>query len=105
MEDLSGQAGFQVSTPGDVTLSGFSGTYMERTWLQGGADGCDVARAWRSTGGDLRYLAHAGQTDLLWVLDVDGYALVIDGPISEDATAQDRAEVIDMVGSIRIEHV
>src|SRR5262245_51427581 len=103
---LESQDGFRVSTPTDVTVDGFTGTYMERT-LPDRIDpiACFSARfqVWVTRGNGNRYLQHPGQRDLLWVLDVDGAPLVIDAPLDADASAQDRAEVLRMVDSIRID--
>jgi hypothetical protein len=45
------------------------------------------------------------QQDLLWVLDVDGFPLVVDASLDADASAQDRAEILEMVDSIRMEPI
>ena len=109
VDNLAGQKALRPTRPtdvtvgGNVTAGGNVGTYLELT-LPAGADPgrCDGGefRLWASGGGDRRYLDNPGQTELLWILNQD---LVIDAPLSPDASAQDRAEVLDMVESIRIE--
>src|SRR5262245_17853134 len=103
---LESQDGFRVSTPTDVKVDGFSGTYMERT-LPGRIDpiGCFSARfqAWMTRGNGNRYLQHRGQQDLLWILDVDGTPLVIDAPLDSESTHQERTEVLRIVDSIQID--
>ena len=103
---LADQRGFRVTTPTDVTVDGFSGTYMERT-LPRKTDPIDCFasrfQVWRSRGNGNRYLGHRGQQDLLWILDVDGAPLVIDAPLGSDASEQDRAEVLEIVDSIQID--
>jgi len=103
---LVNQAGFRSTAPTDVVVDGFAGTYMERTLsARTVPDDCVTHRfmVWRTRGNGKRWLAHAGQHDLLWILDVDGAPLVIDAAVDADASAQDRAEVIRMVDSIQID--
>jgi len=103
---LASQEGLRVSTPTDATVDGFAGTYMERTVPAGSKTfRCDegVFRVWLDTGGGDRYLGGAGQLDLLWILDVGGVPLVVDVSLGAEASAQDRAELVQMVESIRID--
>jgi hypothetical protein len=44
-----------------------------------------------------------GQRDLLWIVDVDGVPLVIDAALGAEASAQDRAELIQIAESVRID--
>jgi hypothetical protein len=102
---LASQRGVRASAPTDVTVDGFAGKYMERTVSAGTnlAD-CDEGqfRPWLSTGGGERFL-EPGQRDLLWIVDVDGVPLVIDAALGAEASAQDRAELIQIVESVRID--
>ena len=103
---LAGQKGLRVSTPTDITVDGFAGTYMERTVRAGTnlAD-CDGAhfRPWLATDGGERYL-EPGQHDRLWIIDVDGVPLVIDASLGEAGTsAQDRAAHIQIAESLQID--
>jgi len=103
---LAGQQGLRVSTPTDITVDGFAGTYMERTVLAGTnlAD-CDGVhfRPWLATDGGERYL-EPGQRDRLWIIDVDGVLLVIDASLGERGTSgQDRAAHIQIAESVRID--
>ena len=94
----------------DVTLGGHSGRYM---WWSVPADmdftGCDMDgpdhyfESW--TGGNTgdRYQQGAGQVDQLWILDVDGARLVIDAFDMPSATAAEREELREVIGSIRFE--
>ena len=103
---LQSQDGFRVSTPTNVTIDGFSGTYMERTLpnrIDPGGCSSAVFQVWVTQGNGNRYLQHRGQQDLLWILDVDGAPLVIDAPLGPDATDRDRAEMLQIVDSIRID--
>jgi hypothetical protein len=105
---LAGELGLRPSPPSDVAVSGFAGTYMELTVpAQTKLDRCSAGRmqAWALTGdgSDYVWLNNAGQHDLLWILEVDGLPLVIDAFLAADASAQDRAELVQMVESIQID--
>lgn len=103
---LASQEGLRVSTPTDATIDGFAGTYMERTEPAGTETlRCDegVFRVWLDARGGERDLGGPGQLDLLWILDVDGVPLVIDVSLDAGTSAQVRAELVQMVESIRID--
>ena len=113
---LEAQPMRHATTPTDVTLDGYHGRYLE--WsvpddmvVTGDADfaGCDVEPSnghrdfvsWLGNGFGERYQQVAGQVDMLSVLDVDGQRLVIDATYSPDTTEADRAELADIVESLR----
>ena len=102
---LASQKGRHASTPTDVTVDGFAGKYMELTVPAGiylaECDGGEF-RTWLGTDGGERYL-QPGQRDLLWIVDVDGTPLVIDAALGAGTSAQDRAERIQIVNSVRID--
>ena len=103
---LATQEGLRVSTPTEVTLDGFAGTYMERRMpARTRVSDCDGAqfRVYLDAGGGARYLGRAGHLSLLWVLDVDGVPLVIEASLDAGTSAQIRAELVQMVESIRID--
>jgi len=105
---LAGQQGLRPSPPTDVVVSGSSGTFMELTVpAQTKLDRCwrDRMQAWALTGdgSNAIWLNNPGQHDLLWILEVDGLPLVIDAFLAADASAQDRAELLQMVESIQID--
>jgi hypothetical protein len=102
---LASQRGVRASTPTDVTLSGFDGTYMERTVPAGmNLDECNGAqfRLWLATDGGQRYV-EPDQYDLLWIVDVDGVPVLFDAALGKGTTAQDRAELIQIIETIRID--
>jgi hypothetical protein len=102
---LANQQGLRVSTPTDVTIGGFTGTYMERKVPAGTViSDCDGAqfRVYLVPEWGSRYL-EPGQLQRLWVLDVDGVPLVIDASIQTGASAEVRAELLQMVESIQID--
>jgi hypothetical protein len=101
---LANQRGLHASSPTDIKVDGFSGKYMERTVAAGtkltDCDGGEF-KPWLGTDGGARYIL-PGQVDLLWIVDVDGVPLVIDTALHA-ASAKDRAELVQMVESIRID--
>ncbi len=105
---LASQKGIRSSPPTDITLDGFAAIRMERTIpVRASQSDCDLLqfRTWVETGGGPRYLGSPGQTDLLWILDIDGTPLVIDVALDVEATAGDRAELLQMVESIQIDRI
>lgn len=109
---LASQKGLRVSTPTDVTVDGFAGTYMERRVpARTRISDCDGAKTpeqqpvfnvYRSPGFGNRLL-RPGQLQQLWILDIDGVPLVIDASIEPGTSAQVRAELVQMVESVRID--
>jgi hypothetical protein len=102
---LASQKGHHASTPTDVTVDGFTGKYMEMT-VPARIDLADCHggqfRTWVDPDGGARWL-RPGQRDLLWILDVDGTPLMIDVALGAGTSAQDRAERIQIVKSVRID--
>ena len=105
---LAGQQGLRPSPPIDVVMGGLAGTHMELTVpAQAKLDRCSDGRmqAWALTGDGSRqiWLNNPGQHDLLWILEVDDVPLVVDAFLAAGASAQDRAELLQMVESIQID--
>jgi hypothetical protein len=103
---LMSQKDRHATAPTDVSLSGFTGKYMELTTPAGiDVADCDGGefRTWIDANGQRNL--EADQRDLLWIVDVDGTRLVIDSALGPETTQQDRADRIQMVESIRIEPV
>ncbi|HKI28769.1 MAG TPA: hypothetical protein VKB32_05015 [Actinomycetota bacterium] len=102
---LATQQGVRVSTPTDVTVAGFAGTYMERRvparMVSSDCDS-DQFRVYRVPEWGGRYL-EPGQLQRLWVLDVDGVPLVIDASIQTGASTGILVELLQMVESVRID--
>lgn len=113
---LVGQEGRNATKPTDVTLAGYSGTYLE--WsvpadmvvtADSDFEGCDQQPSnghldfvsWLSSGGGERYQQVAGQVDRLWILDVDGKRLVVDATYSPDATEAARDELNGVAQSLK----
>jgi hypothetical protein len=90
--------------PRPTEFDGFTGMSMTMTTpTLAKIDGCDRGRFALWWGGGQRYLNNPGESQDLWMLDIDGSVLVIDAPVGADAQLQDRDQVYgDLVGSIRI---
>jgi hypothetical protein len=105
---LASQKTRHASVASDVTLSGFTGKFMELT-VPARIDLADCHdgqfRTWVDPTLDGARWLEPGQRDLLWIVDVDGSRLVIDAALGPKTTRQDRADRIQMVESIRIEPV
>ncbi len=94
-----------ATTPVDVTIGGYHGKYLEWTVPNDidfatcdKLDGEAVFQSW--TG---RNQQAPGQVDRLWILDIDGKRFVLDAWFLQDTSTADRAELMDIVNSIRFE--
>ena len=105
---LANQDGFDASTPTDVEIDGYAGTYLERA-VSAGVDPatCDDGqyRTWVDPTLEGARWVEARQRDLLWIVDVDGTRLLIDAALGPQTTEQDEADRIQMVESIQIQPV
>jgi hypothetical protein len=102
---LARQQGLRVSTPTDVVVDGYAGTYMERRVpFRTDVSDCDggVFRVYLSPGFGSRLLK-PGQLQRLWILDLEGVPLVIEAGNDPGTSAQVRAELVQMVESVRID--
>jgi hypothetical protein len=100
-----------ATKPTDVTLDGYAGEYLEWS-VPSDMDfsTCDLDgdehefKSWTAKGwADSRSQQAPGQVDQLWILDVAGARLVIDASPMPYATAEERAELLGIVESIRFE--
>jgi hypothetical protein len=94
---LAGLPVIDISEKRDVTLDGYSGTYLEFTKNTGNEYGCAGMDGWpTNTGTDV------DEHNQVWILDVDGVRLVIDA-FSTSASESVRVELRRIVESIQIE--
>ncbi len=94
-----------ATAPTDVTLDGYAGKQMELTTPADFAD-CNQGqiRSWTYAPGESDYRSHEpGDRSVLWILDVDGVRLVLEATYAPGASAQDRAEILQMVESVQID--
>lgn len=102
---LEDQPGRHATSPTNVTLDGYAGKQIELTAPTDFAD-CDsgMFKSWTYAPGegDSRY-HEPGEHDLLWIVNVDGVPLVLDVAYTPGASAQERAELLQIVESARID--
>jgi hypothetical protein len=111
---LASQPMYEATTPVDVTLGGYSGKRMDLQ-LASGIDlsSCDTIAGsdagayfvWGSSepsGNDL-YAQGPGQRSHLWILDVDGFRLIVVNNDFAGTTAEDQAAALAVINSISIE--
>jgi hypothetical protein len=105
---LAGRPMRDATPPAAVTLGGYDGKYLE--WsvptdlvLEDCDQGYFDSWTGNGTGGTGRYQQGPGQVDQLWILDVAGQRFVIDAYYMPEATERDRAELQQVVDSIRFE--
>jgi hypothetical protein len=96
---LANQPQTLASPIADVTLAGYSGSYVEYVF-EGPQPDCSALDRWPTPVGNRQ--AIKGESDKLWILDVDGVRLVIDTFFFPLVTEADHAEVEAIVNSIRI---
>ena len=103
---LAAQPLRHATAPTDVELAGFDGKYLELS-VPDDVDilnDCDEGyfESWTAHGwGSDRFQQGPGQVDRIWILDVNGARLVIDAAYLPEASRQDRAELENVVNSIR----
>ena len=102
---LANQPRRHASTPTEVAVDGFAGKQIELTVPASTAD-CHEGefRSWTEqppVGGASYHMP--SEHDLLWIVDVDGDRLVIDAEFLPGTSAQDRAELLQVVNSVRID--
>jgi hypothetical protein len=106
---LAAQEGREASAPTDVTVGGFPATRIELTVpadLDTSACTNGNLRYWPGPGPDLNSglcCNPPGNTDVVYVVDVDGRRLVIVARHYPDSSAANRAELQAIVDSIQIE--
>jgi len=102
---LTNLPGLQATTPADVTVAGYQGKQLTLTAPASFAD-CTQAeegnfRLWELPLGAI-YSMSEGQRDRVWILDVDGQRLVIQALEKVGQTADQRAQVDEILDSIRL---
>ena len=100
---LSAQPLRAGSNPVPVTVAGYHGLYVETSvpaHIDFGTCQDGYFDSWISTGGGGRYQQGPGQRDSLWILDVGGYRLVIDGEHMPGATQAQIDEITGMVKTL-----
>lgn len=100
----------KATAPIDVTVDGYAGKYLE--WsvpADAEFSKCDTDagthyfESWIGPGDGDRYQQGPGQLDRLWILDVDGSRLVIDGFSMVNSTPEDIEQLMSVIKSIKFE--
>ena len=116
---LSEQKGWaDVSTPSDISIDGYAGRAFQRT-TPTDLSGCPreyappptellypVFPSWENVGDDgARGWSYygPGETETLWVLDVDGTIVIVNARVAADKPAKAHAELAAVLDSIRID--
>ncbi len=114
MAALMARASRDASAPVDVTLDGYPGKMIILhvpddldVPEEGSFVDCDDDHfgSWGSSGepGPARFHQLPGQTDEVWVVNIEGQAAVIDAGYYEETPAEDVAEMRAIVNSIDFE--
>ena len=93
---LVGSPNTESTEPVVVTISGYTGVYLDYT----NNGGCGTLQRWTSAFGNREALAM--ERDQVWILDVDGTRLVIDAASFEGTSEEDVAEMHTIVESLTI---
>jgi basic membrane lipoprotein Med (substrate-binding protein (PBP1-ABC) superfamily)/DNA-binding SARP family transcriptional activator len=105
---LTNSAGFAATEASDVTIDGYEGQRIDLIVPDYNQDECRDGRfglwteAGQGTGGPNRWAQGPGQQLQLWILDVDGTRLVINASSFPNTSAQDRADLDEVLRSIQI---
>lgn len=104
---LGSLPGFDVITPTEVTVDGYRGKQLTLT-APDNFEGCKLSigeyRLWQLPLGMI-FSFTPGQRMALWILDVEGERLVVSSDTFPATTAQELAEIQEVLDSIRIETV
>ena len=98
---LSEQSGWiDVTTPADISIDGHPGKAFQRA-TPTTLSGCAVEfTSWEGPTGTSHY--PAGDTETVWVLDLDGTIIVLETRLNAGQPAQAQAELAAILDSIRI---
>ncbi len=91
------------SDPVPVIVAGYKGLYVETSvpaLIDFTKCGDGYFDSWTSSNGGGRFQQGPGQRDRLWILDVHGYRLVIDGWHMPGATGQQINQITQMVKTL-----
>jgi hypothetical protein len=102
VEALTAQQPRVTKPPTEITIDGYAGVAIETTLASdiSAADCGGHIEPWRTRGNSQRWL-DPGFEQTIWILDVEGSRLVIEGSFAPDATGAARAAVRAMMDSIQ----
>ena len=102
---LGNQPGVSAPAPVDVTISGYSGQYVETTVTQDVlkcGNGFDGFWLWDGKHSDRRYVQGTGEVNRIYAVDVDGEIFTFDVRLPAYTTDADVAEVMSMLETLEI---
>lgn len=105
---LANQRGISSEPPVDVTVSGYSGQYVDTTVTQDISkcgNGTDGFWLWDGKNSDRRYVQGTGELNRIYAFDVDGERFTFAVRLPADTTDADVAEVMAMLETLEIEPV
>jgi len=105
---LANQAGVSSQPPVDVTVSGYSGQYVDTTVTQDISkcgNGHDGFWLWDGKNSDRRYVQGTGELNRIYAFDVDGERFTFAVRLPADTTDTDRADVMSMLETLEITRV
>jgi hypothetical protein len=101
---LVSQHGMDVTEPTAIELDGRPGQAVTLSPADVDPATCDegVVSPWFEPDGDSRHYAAPAETEVLWIVDLDGHRAVINTGSVAEMTPATRAQLDEMLASIRI---
>ncbi len=101
---LVGQLGMDVTAPTAIEVDGRAGQAVTLSPADVDPATCDegTVSPWFEADGDSRFYAAPGETETVWIVDVDGRRAVLNAGSVVDVTPATRAQLDEMLASIRI---
>jgi hypothetical protein len=102
---LASQPGVSSKPPVDVTVSGYSGQYVDTTVTQDISkcgNGQDGFWLWDGKNSDRRYVQGTGELNRIYAFDIDGERFTFAVRLPADTTDADTAEVMSMLETLEI---
>jgi hypothetical protein len=101
---LVGQLGMDVTAPTAIEVDGRAGQAVTLSPADVDPATCDegTVSPWFEADGDSRFYAAPGETETVWIVDLDGHRAVLNAGSVVDVAPATRAQLDDMLASIRI---
>ena len=102
---LAGLTDRETTAPIDITIDGFAGKEVQMTIPEIEFGSCDERefRTWVGYDGGARFHQGPGEHSRIWILDVNGERILLFSRDFPSTSAEDRAELDQIMDSIRIE--
>jgi Rieske Fe-S protein len=101
---LVGQLGMDVTAPASIDVDDHAGQALTLSPADVDSTTCDegIVSPWFEADGDTRFYTAPGETETVWIVDLDGHrALLAAGSVVE-MTPATRTQLDEMLASIRI---